>query len=80
MRRAPFSVRRAPSLIGALFRAFSTATLDGADRTRPHLATCTVPLRDSLTCPHKYLVVVRHHDVYHICMYVALNVAHSYHL
>ena len=51
MSRAPFFMSRAPSLSGALFRAFSTATLDGADHMRPHLATCTVPLRDSLTWP-----------------------------
>ena len=29
-------------------------------------AICTVPLRDSLTCPHKYLVVVSHELYAHI--------------
>ena len=60
MSRAPYLVRRAPKKDNFWWRAFSSSTLDGADRTRPHLATCTFPLRDSLTCPHKYLGVVRH--------------------
>ena len=66
MSRAPYLLSRAPkkdNFWWRAFRAFSSSTLDGADRTRPHLATCTVPLRDSLTCPHKYLDVVRHVDV-----------------
>ena len=47
-----------------------SSTLDGADSTCPHLATSIVPLRDSLTCAHKYLVVVRHVDVgMYVCMY-----------